>query len=165
MKETPEQYIARIKGILGSKDPVTILETTPGKLSVLVSGKTEELLRTRPAPAKWSIAEIVAHVAEAEMVLGFRVRMILGENGVPIQAFDQDAWAARYGSIPIALALHTHRAIRQANVALYRSLAGDQWQQFGIHSERGKETIAHILDLHAGHDLNHLSQIEAILAA
>jgi uncharacterized damage-inducible protein DinB len=165
MAETPEQYARRIRTTLGDKEPLTILQATPTKLAALVSGKSEDQLRKRPAPAKWSVAEILAHLTEAEMVIGFRVRLILGSDGVPIQAFDQDQWAKRYGNTATAVSLDLHRAIRQANVELYRSLSPEQWKQFGMHSERGKETVADILTLQAGHDVNHLKRIEDTLGA
>jgi hypothetical protein len=163
MSETVEQYVQRIRGNLDGKDPLTVLQATTPKLSSLVSGKTEDQLRKRPAPDKWSAAEIVIHLAEVELVMGFRVRLILGCNGTAIPAFDQDQWAKRYGNAPFAMALEMHRAVRAANLALYQSLSSEQWEQYGIHSERGKETIKNISKLHAGHDVNHLKQIENIL--
>jgi DinB superfamily len=163
MIETPAQYVQRIIGILGDTEPLSVLQATPAKLTALVSGKTAVQLSKRPAPEKWSVAEIVAHLSETEIVIGFRVRLILGSNGTPILGFDQDAWATRYGNVPVSLSLETLRALRQANLALYGSLSADQWEQYGMHSERGKETVAHILKLHAGHDLNHLAQVESLV--
>src|SRR5262249_32438071 len=163
MVETFEQYVQRLLGLLDGKDPLEVLETTATQVSSLVSGKGEDQLRKRSAPGKWSVAEIVAHLSETEMVVGFRVRLILASNGTPIQSYDQNEWAKRYDHVSIPLALDMYRAIRKTNLALYRSLSAEQWQQFGIHSERGKETVAHIAKLHAGHDINHVKQIEGIL--
>jgi hypothetical protein len=163
MAETSEQYVKRIQATLGNRDPLTVLEATSAELSNLVAGKTEAQLNRRPAPEKWSVAEIMAHLAEAEVVFAFRVRLILGSNGTPIMGFDQDEWAKRYRNSPVSQSLELQRAVRQANVALYKSLSPEQWQQFGMHSERGKETLSHILRLHAGHDVNHIRQIENIL--
>ncbi len=163
MSETPEQYTQRIIKTLGGDDPLAVLQATPEKLAALVAGKTEEQLRRRPAPGKWSVAEIVAHLSEAEIAIAFRLRMILSSSGVAIQAFDQDQWAKRYTDFPIAMALDVQRAVREANLAFYRSLTPEQWQQYGMHSERGKETLRQVMTLHAGHDINHLKQLDAIM--
>jgi hypothetical protein len=163
MPETAQQYISRILGNLGEHNPIEVLESSPGKIAALIAGKPEIQLRRQPAPGKWSIAEIIVHLSETELVIGYRVRMILGANGTPIQAFDQDAWAVRYPAMPVERALETFRVLRSANLALLHSLTPSQWEQFGIHAERGQETIRHISRLTAGHDLNHLAQIHAQL--
>jgi hypothetical protein len=164
MTETPQQYIARIIAQLQGQDPLAVLEASPGKLGALVAGKSESSLRRQPAPGKWSMAEIVVHLAEVEIVVGNRIRMILGANGTPIQAFDQDAWAVRYPGMPVEPALELFRVLRSANLALLRSLNPEQWEQFGMHAERGKETLRQISRLAAGHDVNHLAQVQALSA-
>jgi hypothetical protein len=92
--------------------------------------------------------------------------MILGAPGTPIQAFDQDMWAVlgNYGARDTQLSLAQFRVLREMNLALFESLSAAQWQQYGIHAERGVETIADIAAYYAGHDLNHLQQIKAILS-
>jgi hypothetical protein len=162
MTETPQQYIARIIAQLHDQDPLAVLETSPGKLAALVAGKSETELRRQPGPGKWSMAEIVIHLAEVEIAVGYRMRMILGTNGTPIQAFDQDAWAVRYPGMPVEPALEVFRVLRSSNLALLRSLSPEQWEQFGMHAERGKETLRHISRLAAGHDVNHLAQVRAL---
>ena len=166
MKETPAQYMARILGNQEGKDPLTVLEATPSTLSRLLSGRSEELLGRPPAPGKWSAAEIAAHLADVEMVIGWRIRLVLGSPGVTIQAFDQDTWAAaeKYSEIPASLSLEAHSGLRALNLRLFRSLSPEQWDFFGMHAERGQESIRKIVSHLAGHDLNHLRQIEAIVA-
>jgi uncharacterized damage-inducible protein DinB len=165
MAETPQQYTQRVLGYVGDRDPLTILQETAGTLAALVQSQPEQRLREKPAPGKWSVAEILAHLAETEMVLGFRVRLMLGQDGVPIQAFDQDAWAAfsRYDQIPAAESLEQFTVLRRANLRLLRSLSAGQLQHAGMHSERGRETVAHVLRMWAGHDLNHRAQVEKSL--
>lgn len=167
MKETPAQYMARILSNVEGKDPLTVLEATPGTLSRLLAGRSEELLRRAPAPDKWSAAQIAAHLADVEMVIGWRIRLILGAPGTPIQAFDQDSWAAaeKYNEIPVSLSLPSQAALRALNLRLIRSLSPEQWEFFGMHGERGKESIRKIVNHLAGHDINHLRQIEAIVAS
>ena len=165
MTETPQQYTARIIAQLHDQDPLAVLESSPGKLASLIAGKSESEVRRQPAPGKWSMAEIVVHLAEVEIAVGYRIRIILGANGTPVQAFDQDAWAVRYPGMPVEPALDLFRVLRSANVALLRSLSPAQWEQFGMHAERGKETLRHISRLAAGHDINHLAQVRALSIA
>lgn len=167
MKESAEQYIGRILGYLENQQPLKVQATTPDRLARLVKGVLRAKLRKRPAPEKWSVGEILAHLADAEIVGGWRIRLILGSNGAPIQAFDQDTWIGALHSSrrDPHEALETFRALRKANLALLKSLKPEQWENHGMHSERGRETVLHITKMFAGHDLNHIRQIEAILAA
>ena len=151
---------------LTGEDPVKIQAATPRKIERLMKDKPAARLRKRPAPQKWSVAEIVAHLADAEIVLGYRVRLILGAPGTPIQAFDQDVWAeaGHYEKRNPHSSLEQLRAAREANLSLYKSLTPEQWKHWGMHSERGQESVECIVRMIAGHDLNHLHQIEEILA-
>lgn len=167
MPETAQQYISRIKSFLGDQDPVTVLAATPGKLRSRLQSIPEELLRRRTEPTRWSILEQVVHLSDVEIVVGYRVRVILGaEDGIPIPAFDQDKWqqALNYNSRQLAPTLNAFEAARANNIALYRTLTEAQWSKYGSHSERGKETVRDVVTLAGGHDLNHLSQIEKILS-
>jgi len=166
MGETPQQYSQRImKGIEG-KDPLKTQSATAKKLESLVKRAPASKLRKRPAPDKWSVVEILAHLADTEIAVGWRIRSILGAPGTPIQAFDQDAWAAagNYAKRDPRKSIEQFRAVRDANLALYKSLSPEQWKHFGMHAERGEESLQRILHMMAGHDINHLSQIEKILA-
>lgn len=166
MSETPEQYIQRMLGHVAGQNPLRIQAATPRKLQRLISRATASKLRKRPAPGKWSIAEIVAHLADAEIVGAWRMRLILGAPGSPVTAFDQDSWvtALHYDKRDPRKALEQFRVVRETNLALLKSLTPEQWKHHGLHSERGEETIEHIVRMFAGHDLNHIAQIERILA-
>ncbi len=166
MQETPQQYTQRILGHVAGEEPLKALSATPKKLERFLGKASTAKLRKRPAPDKWSVGEILAHLADAEIVLGWRVRSILGAPGTPIQAFDQDDWAkaGRYEQRNPRQSVAHFSAIRAANLALYKSLSPEQWKLYGIHSERGQESIEHIIRMMAGHDLNHVKQIEGILA-
>lgn len=164
MKETVQQYMRRILGYQHGRNPLAVQRATPARLEQLLRGLNRAQLRRRPAPGKWSINEIVAHLADSEMVGGYRIRMILSKNGTPIQAFDQNVWAriGDYNRVDPGLALEMFRALRAANLRLIRSLSPQRLRQYGIHAERGKESVMRIIQLYAGHDLNHLGQIDAI---
>jgi hypothetical protein len=167
MQETPQEYIQRILAQLGGKDPLKVQASTAAKLGRLVQRASAAKLRKRPAPGKWSAAEILAHLTDSEIVTGWRMRQILGAPGTPIQAFDQDTWAAacHYEKRDAHKSLEQFRVLREANLALLKSLTKEQWKHHGMHAERGVETIEHISCMMAGHDLNHLGQVERILAA
>jgi uncharacterized damage-inducible protein DinB len=167
MQETPQEYIKRMTGKLNGQKPLAIQASTPKKLARAIGRASAAKLRKPPAPGKWSVAEILAHLADAEIVTGWRMRQILGAPGTPIQAFDQDAWATagHYSKRDARKSLQQFRAVREANLALLKSLTPEQWKHHGMHAERGVETIEHITVMMAGHDLNHLGQVERIVAA
>jgi hypothetical protein len=166
MQETGQEYKRRIFSYLAENDPLKIQSATPKKLERLVSRAPGSKLRKQPAPGKWSVAEILAHMADTELVFGYRIRTILGAPGTPIQAFDQDKWAQAmsYGKSDPRKSLGRFAAFRKANLDLLKSLSPAQWKNHGMHVERGEESIETIARLCAGHDINHLRQIEKILS-
>jgi DinB superfamily len=166
MKETPQQYTQRIVDHMQGKQLLAVQAATAKKLERLIKGVSTAKLRKRPAPDKWSVSEILAHLSEAEIVGGFRMRLILGAPGTTIVAFDQDAWvkSGHYEKRDPRKSLELFRTVREANLALLKSLTPEQWKHYGMHAERGQETIEHIVRMFSGHDLNHLQQIERILA-
>lgn len=164
MPETAQEYVQRILGTMGDADPLKVLAETPERLAAVLAKFSPLQLRKRPAPGKWSAAEIVIHLSEVEMMVGVRVRLVVGTNGINIQGFDQDAWASRYASTDLQLALDAFYALRAANLAMYRALTPEEWEHYGIHSERGEESARRIVELCAGHDINHLRQLEGMLA-
>jgi DinB superfamily len=165
MPETAQQYTQRIVANAQGQDPIKVQSATPKKLARLIKGIPPSKLRKRPAPDKWSAAEILAHLADVEIVVGWRMRSILGSPGTPIAAFDQDAWVitGHYEKRDPNESIELQRSLREANLALLKSLSPDQWKHFGQHAERGQESIEHIVRMIAGHDINHISQIERIL--
>lgn len=167
MAETAEQYRQRMFSHIDGKDPLKMQAAAPARLAKLLKGVTPAKARKRPAPGKWSIAEIVAHIADTELVVGYRIRAILGEPGTQIIGFDQDVWvtALHYDKRDLKKSYEQYRTLREANVALLKSLAPEQWKHHGMHSERGPESVETIVKMMAGHDINHFQQIERILAA
>jgi hypothetical protein len=138
MPETPQEYRKRMLGLLEGQNPLKLQFATPKKLERLLKGVPGAKLRKRPAPAKWSIAEIVAHLSDAELVVGYRIRITLGAPGSPIQAFDQDDWvvALHYDKRDARHSLAQFRALREANLRLLKALTPTQWKQYGMHAER-----------------------------
>ena len=167
MSETAQQYTQRLVANAQGQDPIKLQSATNKKLTRLVKGVSTVKLRKRPAPDKWSVAEILAHLADGEIVIGWRMRSILGAPGTSVQAYDQNAWviAGHYEKRDPRESLELHRAVREANLALLKSLSPDQWKHYGQHAERGQESIEHIVRMVAGHDVNHIQQIERILGS
>lgn len=166
MSETPQQYTQRILGYVEGKQPLAVQAATAKKLDRLIKGVSTAKLRKRPAPEKWSVSEIVAHLADGEIVGAFRMRLILGSPGAHIVAYDQNQWvtSGHYDKRDPRESVEQFRVLREANLALLKSLKPEQWKDYGVHSERGQESIEHIVRMFAGHDINHLLQIEKILA-
>jgi uncharacterized damage-inducible protein DinB len=167
MQETAQQYKQRIFGYVAENDPLKIQSATPKKLEKLISRAASAKLRKPPAPGKWSVSEILAHLADTELVFGYRIRTILGAPGTPIQAFDQDKWAQamNYSKANARKSLERFTAFRKANLDLLKSLSPAQREYHGMHAERGEESIETIAKLCAGHDINHLRQVEKMLSA
>ncbi|PWT88565.1 MAG: hypothetical protein C5B54_10425 [Acidobacteria bacterium] len=161
MQETFEQYTARLLSYLQNDDPLKVLRHTVTKLDKL-SKNSDSSLRKKKKDGKWSDAEILAHFAEGELVFAYRVRMILNANGTAIQAYDQNVWVANanYLRKKPRLAFELFRSVRLSNIEFLKALTSDQWDYYGIHSQRGKESIKLLTHLMAGHDLNHLRQFQ-----
>lgn len=167
MQETPQQYTDRILSYQQGQDPLSVMAATPKKLVRLLKGKSRAALTRRVEPDKWSVAEVLAHLADAELAFSWRIRLMLGANGTLVQAYDQDAWAA-YSNYPKhdpQLSLDAYRTQRERNVQLLRLIPKEMWDNYGMHEERGKETITRLTEMMAGHDVNHVRQVEEMAKA
>jgi hypothetical protein len=156
--------------MLGNAEGVDALKVQAGtakKLARLIKGVAPSKLRKRPTPDKWSVTEILAHLADAEIARSWRIRQILAAPGTSLQAFDQDAWAmaCHYNKHDARKSVELFRILRDANLALLKTLGPEQWKHHGMHEERGQETIEHISRMVAGHDINHTKQVERIVGA
>lgn len=164
-KETPEQYKARILGLVEGKDAVAVQRETAAKLAKLVDEAPREQLSKRPAADKWSVSEVLAHLAEAEVSCFWRYRQMIEHNGSSIIPFDQDLWykLGDYASRDPHDSLQLFRLMRDANLRMFDQLSPEQWQLGGIHKERGPMTIADLARQMAGHDINHVAQVERLV--
>jgi|SRR5579871_1355649 len=164
MADTAQQYISRILGHVEGQDALKVQKGTAARLKKLTQGLTPKQLRWQPEPGKWSINQILAHLADVEIVASWRMRSIVGSNGITIQPFDQDAWASvfQYGKLDAKRSIEIFRVLRENNLAMLKSLPKEKWENYGMHLERGKESIAHLTRMFAGHDTNHVVQIERI---
>ena len=156
----PDRYLEA----LGGDDPVAAMAEAPDLLRRLVRGLTEKQLATKPAPGKWSIREIVAHLADSEVVLGARYRFIAAMDRPPLPGFDQDAFVANLGVNRATAAdlLDDFAMARAVNIGLLERVGDAAWDRVGVHAERGEESLGRLVTMYAGHDRIHLMQVETI---
>jgi len=148
---------------LGSQDPVGVLSATPARLEELLASFGNARVDRPLAPGKWSPREIVTHLADAESVHAFRFRQLLAEDNPVVQPWDQEKWASQYAAYDTEQALRAFTTFRDWNVALIRSLTAEQMARPANHPERGDLTLRELIETAAGHDINHLRQLEAAL--
>jgi hypothetical protein len=126
-----------------------------------IDGLSGDQMQKPEAPGKWSICQVMQHLADSDLVWGYRVRMILSHDRPQIVGYDQDLWANRlhYDEADPDAALDQFDCLRRCNLALLRKTSEEDRQRVGVHSERGEESVEHLIRLYAGHDLLHLRQI------
>jgi len=158
-------YLARIRDYAQGKEPLELQKQTPVLLEELVAKASDEQLRRRPGKDKWSIGEILAHLAEDEIATAWRYRQMVEHTGLELAGFDQDLWAriGDYASRVPRDSLALFRLLRNANLQFLKRITPEQWECFGIHAERGRITIRDLVVHMAGHDANHVEQIRALL--
>ena len=139
----------------------------PELVAMAMTGAAGAELDYAPAPGKWSLRQILCHLADSEMEAGIRMRRIIAEDNPTLLAYDQDAWAERldYSRRKTTQALETFRHIRGLNYELLQSLPEEAFQRQGIHSERGPVTLLDMLRLYARHAEKHAAQIQAVRQA
>jgi len=160
-------YAGAILALLGEREPLSVLADTHAALTRAIEGLSPAQLRRPEQPGKWSIAQVLQHLADSDLVWGWRLRLILAHDRPTITGFDQDLWADRlhYADADPAEALATFAVLRRGNIRLIERATPEDLQRVGVHSERGEESVAHLCRLYAGHDLSHLRQIDRIRAA
>lgn len=159
-----DAYLRSLLDRLGGADPIEVLQATPARLADLTEGLSPDDWRRTAPDGGWSPAEIVAHLADVELAMGFRLRQAVAGHA-QVQAFDQDAWARRYRRLDPSLALEAVRAARAWNLALLATFDLDDWLAELDHPERGRESVDLVVRSLAGHDLRHLDALEHRLHA
>jgi hypothetical protein len=156
-------YRERILGLLGDRNPIESLQATSRRIEEVARRLGAAGLDKAWGPGKWTGRQILAHLADAEIGVGFRARQALAEDNHTIQPFDEGAWARRYDDdIDHQAALRSFLALRSWNVALFSRLTPTDLAREAYHPERGPETVGVIIRMLAGHDYNHLAQLEKI---
>jgi DinB family protein len=162
--EERARYAGAILDLLADQDPLAVLRQTPPAAAQAINGLTLDALRAPEAPGKWSIVQVLQHLADSDLVWGWRVRMILAHDRPHITGYDQDLWADRlsYADADPDEAISLLTILRRANLRLIDRATPADLKRVGVHSERGEESVEYLLRLYAGHDLLHLRQIERI---
>jgi uncharacterized damage-inducible protein DinB len=160
-------YVAAILDLLGPREPIAVLRETPAALERAIAGASAQTLRTPERPGKWSIGQVLRHLADSDLVWGWRSRLILAQDRPPLTGYDQDQWADRlgYADADPGESLVLFQTLRGATLRLIERATPQDLARVGVHSERGEESLEHLLKLYAGHDLLHLNQIARIRAA
>jgi uncharacterized damage-inducible protein DinB len=159
-----EAYVAALLGLLGDRDAMRVLRDMPAALHQAVEGLSDGQAGRPEAPGKWSIREVAAHLADSDLVWGYRLRMVLSHDRPAITGYDQDLWASRlrYAGTDLRESLERFAVLRRSNLRLLEGASAEDLLRVGVHAERGEESVAHLIRLYAGHDLLHLAQIERI---
>jgi hypothetical protein len=147
---------------LNGRDPRDVIAETPTKLSALAGRLGADGVERSLAPGKWSVRQILCHLADCEIVFAFRLRQALAEPNHVIQPFDQDQWSKPYASLEAGAALDVFSAVRRWNLALLETASPEDFVKRLSHPERGEMTFQTVVETMGGHDLNHLGQIETI---
>jgi uncharacterized damage-inducible protein DinB len=148
---------------LGDAPPHDVLEMTAITIARLIRNSDAEQLTRAPAPGKWSIRDIICHLADCEITFAFRLRQTMAESHHVIQPFDQAAWARPYGALDAHDALDAFTALRRWNLLFIRAVGTAAESKPVKHPERGEMTFKTIIETMAGHDINHLRQIENLV--
>jgi hypothetical protein len=162
--EEAAAYTQAVVGLLGDRDALEVLRGTPAALRTVVEDASPELLARPESDGKWSVRIVAQHLADSELVWGWRLRMIFAQDRPPITGYDQDAWATRlkYDEVPLEHALDDFEHLRRSNLRLIARMPESDRGRIGVHSERGEESILHLMRMYAGHDLLHIRQVERI---
>lgn len=166
-KDEAAAYSTAVIGLVGDGVPLDILARTEGALRDDTRGLLAVQLAMPESDGKWSINHVLRHLADSEIVWGWRMRMALAHDRPPITGYDQDAWAdrLRYGQADAAESIGEFAVLRRGNLRLLRQASPDDLKRVGVHSERGEESVGYMMKLYAGHDLLHINQIRRIRAA
>lgn len=162
-----DAYIAALLGFVGTRDPAGVLAATPDEITAIIAGLTPKQVVQPERPGKWSVRHLIQHLADSELVGGYRMRAVLAQERPPLTGYDQDLWAGRlrYDEIDVREALEQFTLLRRVNLRYWRSLSARELQRVGVHNERGEESLDRMRRLYAGHDLAHLAQLRRIVGA
>jgi uncharacterized damage-inducible protein DinB len=157
-------YVKAVLELVEGREPLAVLRETSPALVRAIEGLAPAQLRQPERPGKWSIGQVLQHLADSELVWAWRMRLILAEERPTLTGYDQDRWAERlrYEEADASDSLALFSAVRGANLRLVERASPEDLARVGVHLERGEEPLAHLVRLYAGHDLLHLRQIDRI---
>jgi uncharacterized damage-inducible protein DinB len=165
--EQAASYTAAVLALLGAKNPIEVLQATVSALERIRDGLSLEQVTQPEMAGKWSVRHVLQHLADSELVWGYRLRMVLTHDRPQLTGYDQDLWAERlrYDQADADQALGDFGVLRRRNLQLLARATGEDLKRVGVHSERGEESVEHMIRMYAGHDLLHLQQLARIRRA
>ena len=165
--EDAKAYTSAVLDLLGDRKPIEVLQDTPAALQTAMGGLSTQQLATPEMTGKWSMRQVVRHLADSELVWGYRLRLVLAQERPPLTGYDQDRWAERlhYDEADTSDALEQFAVLRRGNLKLLHRATPDDLKRVGVHAERGEESVERMIGLYAGHDLLHLRQLDRIRQA
>jgi len=136
----------------------------PELLAVMLTGVHGDEIDFAAAPGKWSIRQLMAHLADTELVAAHRMRQVIAEDQPKLMAFNQEAWAQNldYARRTPKQSLETLRRLRAENYELLKALPESAFERAGMHSERGPVSLAQMLATFSDHVEGHARQMQAI---
>lgn len=140
-------------------------EKGPQRLAAAVSGLSAAVLAYKPAPDKWSIQQILGHLADVEIVYSYRIRQIIADKKPVIAPIDQDDWAAHLGYLEAAPRelIAQYGLNRHHNLRLLRRLKPEDLARSAYHPEMNANLkLEDMVERLATHDANHIAQIERL---
>jgi uncharacterized damage-inducible protein DinB len=147
------------------REKVDAIERGPGLIVAAAAKVGDRALRFKPAPDKWCILEILGHLADIEVLYGYRMRQMIADREPTLAPIDQDDWAKNLGYMEGSATefLAAYQAARRANVRLLRRLEATDLAKGAFHPEKGKKvTLEELIGMMAVHDPNHAGQIERL---
>lgn len=160
-----DEYRRVLLGLVGERDPAQVQAELADQLEAMIR-EAGPRLREKPAPAEWSVLEILGHILDAEIAYAGRYRWILAQDEPPLVGYDQDRWVKRLhgpDDDPEEM-LALFRALRRSHLRLLAGASESDRARVGVHSERGPESFDLSFRLIAGHGLYHLGQMRRTLA-
>ncbi|MGH2349004.1 MAG: DinB family protein [bacterium] len=165
--EQANAYTTALLDLLGSKNPLEVLRHTPADLQQAIDGLSQQQMGEPEAPGKWSVRHVLRHLADSELVWGYRLRMVLAHDRPRLTGYDQDLWAERlrYDEAHVEQSLQVFTLLRAANLRVLGAASAQDLSRVGVHLERGEESVEDMVRLCAGHDLLHVRQLARIRRA
>jgi hypothetical protein len=147
------------------KSHLEVAERSPERIAATLIGLSKDVLNYKPAPDKWSMLEILAHLADTEIVYGYRIRQIIADKEPTLAPIDQDAWARHLGynevQVPEMIALYS--LTRRANLRVLRRVRPEELEKSGFHPEYNRQVkLSELVERMAAHGSSHLQQIERL---
>ncbi|MEP7343862.1 MAG: DinB family protein [Gemmatimonadaceae bacterium] len=163
-KANADVYKNSLLELLGDRDALTVFAELPNAIDELTKGLSEHDATRPERPGKWSVIQVVQHLVDSEVVYAYRARLIVAEREPAIVGYDQDRWSTmlHYSAESLADSLNDLRVMRGRNLRLLRRLNDEELDRFGMHNERGPESVREMVRLLAGHDLLHRAQIARV---